>query len=109
MKNFLEVTFTPKKLVTDIAEERTSSTEMENARQNSLSLFNFSTQRPKLQYPVALYSNDSTAPKHFGTLLTSLDGLDPETLVENLDALAAATMRAVTPEVCSFQMLSTLP
>ncbi|HEV7736666.1 MAG TPA: hypothetical protein VGO47_04745, partial [Chlamydiales bacterium] len=102
MKNFLEVTSTPKILANSNVEERASWTEVENARQNSLSLFTLNTRRPKVQYPLTLYSNEIAAAKNFGPVLSSIDDLDPEALVENLDALAAATMRAVTPDVYLF-------
>ncbi|KIJ51425.1 hypothetical protein M422DRAFT_158043 [Sphaerobolus stellatus SS14] len=80
------------------SEERIAWMEVENARQNTFSLFMTQTRRPKLQYPLSVLSADSSTAQNYGTYLSAIDDLDPEALVDNLDALAAATMRAVTAD-----------
>lgn len=102
MRNFLEVSLVPRTSLNGSAEEPAAWTELENARQNTFFLFTLHTRRPKVQYPLALYSGEVSVAQNFGPILPSIDGLDPETLVENLDALAAASMRAVTPDVWFF-------
>jgi len=105
MKGFLEVSAKiPSNLST---EERIPWMEVENARHNTLSLFTVQTCRPKLQYPLNINSTDTANSQNYGQQLSSIDDLDPEALVDNLDALAAATMRAVTADVslCTVSLL----
>ncbi|KDN42364.1 hypothetical protein RSAG8_06855, partial [Rhizoctonia solani AG-8 WAC10335] len=66
------------------------SAQLESLRQ----LFNRVTRRPSMEtVPVPSAGHSSTG---FGSTVPSLDDIDPETLADNLDAIAAAALKPVT-------------
>lgn len=72
--------------------------ELEDARKALFRIFLSKTMRPQIQSTPIMRS----APRNvnrFGTSPPSVDGAQPEDLVDNLDALATANLRNVTQEV----------
>lgn len=99
MNKFLTLTSVAKSIDGTNADDSLMWDELEDARQNTLASFKSQTRRPKLQAPAARDSIAVTAVHNFGPLPPSIDDIDPEALVDNLDALAAAAMHSVTQEV----------
>jgi GTPase-activating protein BEM2 len=99
MNNFLTLTSVTEIPDGTIADDSLVWDELEQARQNTVTSFRSQTRRPKLQPSIARDSIAVTSVHNFGSQPPSIDDIDPETLVDNLDALAAAAMYSVTQEV----------
>lgn len=75
-------------------------TSLEALRQQVAGMFVQRSRRPQSYAPLSSQSLlDFPHPVNYGSQPPSLDELDPETLVDNLDALAATAMRSVTLDV----------
>ena len=99
LKRFLVTTAVAKIPQSTDFEDRPAWIELENARQGTLSVFMLQTRRPKLQTSSGRDSTLALTAHNFGRQPPSIDSIDPETLVDNLDALAATALRFVTHEV----------
>jgi hypothetical protein len=99
MNNFLGTYSITKIPDATSADGRPMWAELENTRQNTLALYKTQTQRPKLQTSAARDSVTVSSVQNFGPHPLAIDDIDPETLVDNLDALAATAMHSVTQEV----------
>lgn len=99
MNNFLTLTSITKIPVDVNTYDSPMWAELEKARRNTVTLFKSQSQRPKLQ-PLATRESIAVSSAHnFGLQPPSIDDIDAETLVDNLDALAATAMHSVTQEV----------
>lgn len=108
MRNFLVVTSITQVPDGTSAEDKPLWAELENARQNTLTLYRSQTRRPKLQVPSARDSLAVSSVHNFGLQPPSFDEIDPETLVDNLDALAATAMHSVTQEVRCMELATNI-
>ncbi|GJJ08394.1 hypothetical protein Clacol_002609 [Clathrus columnatus] len=76
--------------------DSTSLEALEASRQQVAELFTKRLRRPQVYTPLLSQTFTDIYPVNYGNQPPSLDELDPETLVENLDALAATAMRSLT-------------
>ncbi|KAF8589464.1 hypothetical protein K439DRAFT_1383314 [Ramaria rubella] len=72
--------------------------ELESARYNTQLLFRNQTRRPRLFKSFRQDSMTVSSERSFGSEPPSIDGIDPEAFVDNMNALTVAAMRSVTQE-----------
>ena len=108
MNNFLAITSITQIPDGTSTEDEPTWAELENVRQNTMSLYKSQTRRPKLQTSAARDSIAASSAHNFGHQPPSFDDIDPEALVDNLDAMAATAMHSVTQEVRCIELATNL-